>query len=130
MNSNILHEITTRSFAGTIAFPEVVKLLLKAGVESYFVDLIGKGKTHHFTKGEAASEKFEFQGPPVAAEFSAENVVAAIRSSQAGKITYPEFLRQIMLAGVSHYHVYLTGRKAVYFSRKGDFHTELFPSNR
>lgn len=100
---------------------------MEEGVESYQVDLIQNLKTFYFPTGTAQVEKFDYQGPPVSLDFSSEKVVAAIRASQAGKISYVEFLNEILKAGVTQYTVYLQGKRAVYFGRLGDFHVEHFP---
>jgi hypothetical protein len=36
MNTNVMHEVLVESQAGELKFPEVVRRLLEAGVESYF----------------------------------------------------------------------------------------------
>lgn len=127
MNKEVIKEMSERSLAGTVTFPEVVKALLKAGIESYTVDLVRNSKIFYSVEGETFAGSFDFKGPKPAPEFSAEAVVNAIRASQAGKITYPQFLEQILNAGCSFYTAYLTGRKVVYLGRKGDFHVEHFP---
>lgn len=96
-------------------------------MESYQVDLIQNLKTFYFPKGEVQVESFEYKGPEIALEFSKEKVIAAIRASQAGRISYPEFLNQILQAGVMQYTVYLQGKRAIYFGRLGDLHVEHFP---
>lgn len=122
-----LHLTTTASFDGSLKFPQIIQILMEEGVESYQVDLVQNQKTFYFPTGKAQVEKFDYQGPAIALEFSAEKVVAAIRASQAGKISYPEFLNEILKAGVTQYTVYLQGRRAIYFGRLGDFHVEHFP---
>lgn len=32
-----------------------------------------------------------------------------------------------MRAGTTHYNVFLSGKKAIYFGRKGEFYVENFP---
>jgi uncharacterized protein YbcV (DUF1398 family) len=127
MNKTVIREMCERSLAGTITFPEVVKTLLENGVESYRVDLVQNQKTFFSGRGEAHTETFDLQGPQIAGTFSAEKVVAAIRASQANQIKYPEFLARIMMAGVSNYTAYLTGRRVIYMGRKGNMHVENFP---
>jgi uncharacterized protein YbcV (DUF1398 family) len=63
----------------------------------------------------------------IAAEYSGEGIVAAIRGAQADAIRYPEFMRRSAEAGVIAYWAFLTGRKVVYFGRKGEMHVEEFP---
>ena len=54
-------------------------------------------------------------------------LIAAIRGAQADTIRYPEFLKQSTAAGPTAYWAFLTGKKVIYFRRKGDFHIEEFP---
>jgi uncharacterized protein YbcV (DUF1398 family) len=54
-------------------------------------------------------------------------LVAAIREAQADTIPYPEFIKRSTAAGVIGYWAFLTGRKVIYFGRKGETHTEEFP---
>lgn len=127
MNIDVMHEMSVRSFAGTAMFPEVVMKLLQIGVESYHADLVCNKKTFYMPNGQTHCEKFDFQGPAISENFSTEMVVTAIRAIQKSEISYPEFLNQIMRAGTTHYNVFLQGKKAIYFGRKGDFHIENFP---
>ena len=128
MNKEILHCTTTASLNNTMSFPEIVQLLMKEGIESYHVDLVQNKKTFYMPTGETYTEEFNYQGPQTAADFSKEQVVAAIRASQAKIITYPQFLEQILKAGTTKYTVYINGRKAIYVGRNGDFHIEDFPN--
>jgi len=84
-------------------------------------------KTYYMPCGETHSEKIEFKGPAITQDFSHEAVVAAIRSSQRQEINYVEFLERILKAGTTRYIVFLAGKKAIYYGRKGEFHVENFP---
>jgi uncharacterized protein YbcV (DUF1398 family) len=70
--------------------------------------------------------------PPakIAADFSQPGVVAAIRGAQADQIRYPEFVKQAAAAGTIGYWAFLTGKKVIYFGRKGKFHVEEFPRQK
>lgn len=127
MNKNIMIQTTEGSFNGTMSFPQVVQALIQEGVESYTVDLVQNIKTFYMPNGEVFVEKFKYDGPRIATDFSQDKVVAAIRASQTQKIKYPQFLKEILEAGTTSYIVYIEGRKAVYFGRKGETHTENFP---
>jgi len=61
---------------------------------------------------------------------SAEGVAATIRAAQADTIRSPEIVRRLRAAGVIAYWVYMTGKKVVYFGRKGETHVELFPGQK
>lgn len=128
MNTQVMHETTTRSLAGTITFPEVVMKLMQIGTESYHCDLVRKAKTYYMPDGQTHFEELDYKGPAIAENFSQEQVIAAIRAIQKQEINYKEFLNRIMKAGTTRYFVFLQGKKAIYYGRKGDFHIENFPS--
>jgi uncharacterized protein YbcV (DUF1398 family) len=77
--------------------------------------------------GQAHAEKMTLPIQPIAEEFSLAGIVAAIRGAQADAIRYPEFMKRAAEAGVIGYWAFLTGKKVIYFGRKGEFHVEEFP---
>jgi uncharacterized protein YbcV (DUF1398 family) len=79
------------------------------------------------TDGRTHVEKMILPLSPVAEEFSSTGLTAAIRGAQTDQIRYPEFMRRSAAAGVIAYWAFLTGRKVIYFGRKGEFHLEEFP---
>ena len=124
---NPIHEILTETQAGELIFPEVVRRLLEAGVESYFVDLASGNETFYMNDGTTRCEHMTLPLSPVAASFSGAGLVAAIRGAQADTIRYPEFVQRSIAAGVAAYWAFLTGRRVIYFGRKGEIHIEEFP---
>jgi uncharacterized protein YbcV (DUF1398 family) len=127
MNIEAMRKALEGSQAGKLTFPEVVGILRDAGVESYRVDLIRGDDTFYMLNGETHVEKMTVPSTKVADEFSQPEILAAIRAAQADSIRYPEFLNRAMAAGTAAYHAYLTGKKVIYFGRKGEFHIEEFP---
>jgi uncharacterized protein YbcV (DUF1398 family) len=127
MNIEVLKNEMAGSLAGTIAFPAVVRTLVAEGVESYHADLVRLEKTFYTPGGKTHVEKLDFPTRPIGKEFDHAEVLAALRASQAGVQEYPEFLRRVMDAGTTSYTVFLNGRRAIYFGRKGEFHVEEFP---
>ncbi len=127
MNTAVLHHAINASLAGTMTFPEVVGALAAEGVESYRADLVRREDIFYMPDGATHVEPMDFAPAPIATEFSALEVIAAIRAIQARQIKYKEFLDRITAAGTTSYAVFLNGRKAIYFGRKGDFHIEDFP---
>jgi uncharacterized protein YbcV (DUF1398 family) len=69
----------------------------------------------------------EQESMPIAHEFSASGVEAAVRQAQRGEIMYPQFTRQVLAAGCVGYFVQMTGKCVQYFGRNGEIHTEWFP---
>jgi uncharacterized protein YbcV (DUF1398 family) len=112
---------------GEMIFPEVVRRLLALGVESYFVDFAAGKETFYVANGETHTEPMKIKPGSVAAEPSPSGLLAAIRGAQSDTIRYPEFVKRSTDAGVAGYRAFLTGKKVVYFGRKGENHTEEFP---
>ena len=127
MNQSVIHEVLAETQAGKLIFPEVVRRLLEVGVESYFCDLAMGGETFYLSDGKSYQEKMILPLSPIAEDFSSSDVIAAIRGAQADTIRYPEFIKRSAAAGVIAYWAFLTGRKVIYFGRKGEFHVEDFP---
>jgi uncharacterized protein YbcV (DUF1398 family) len=127
MNTTVIHDVLAESQAGKLVFPEVVRRLLEVGVESYFCDLASGEEVFYSSDGETHREKMTLPLVHVAEEFSSKDVVAAIRGAQTDAIRYPEFMKRSAAAGVIAYWAFLTGKKVIYFGRKGEFHIEEFP---
>ena len=127
MNSNVMHDVLAESQAGRLTFPEVVRRLLEAGVESYFCDLATGQETFYLHDGKTHVEKTTLPLSPVAEGFSSGDLIAAIRGAQADTVRYPEFVRRSTAAGVIAYWSFLSGAKVIYFGRKGEVHVEEFP---
>ncbi len=127
MNTQVIHEVTVQTQEGKMTFPQGVGKLLEVGVESYCVDFAAGRKTYYATNGETFTEPMILKLDPVAEEFSAADLVTAIRGAQADTIRYPEFVKRSTAAGVAGYRAFLTGRQVLYFGRKGEIHMEKFP---
>ena len=127
MNTTVIHAVLTETQAGKLIFPEVVRRLLEAGVESYFCDLATGAETVYMVDGRTHSEKMTLPLAPIAPDFSSSELIAAIRGAQTDTVRYPEFVKRSTAAGVIAYWAFLTGKKVIYFGRQGESHTELFP---
>ena len=127
MNTEAMHEALQGSINGKLTFPEVVGILVKAGVESCFADLVRGTETFYLGGGDTHVETMALPSMGVSEDFSHSGIVGAIRAAQADQIRYPEFLKRATAAGIVAYWALLTGKKVIYFGRKGDFHVEEFP---
>jgi uncharacterized protein YbcV (DUF1398 family) len=128
MDSILISDTARASLAGTNSFPEAVKSFLAAGVEYYHVDYVGRRKTFYGPAGDAIIVPIDYENlPPVASEFSAQALQAAIRDSQHSGQKYREFTRRAVLAGVQGYYAFLRGQRVTYWGRQGDQHIEWFP---
>lgn len=130
MNPQAIRETLAESHQGKLIFPEVVRRMLAAGVESYFVDFLRSEDIVYLNDNTTLIEKMHLPHDPAAAYFSKPGIVAAIRAAQRDEIRYPEFVRQSVAAGVVGYWAFLSGKKVIYFGRKGEFHIEEFPASK
>jgi uncharacterized protein YbcV (DUF1398 family) len=127
MSKHVIHELALATQQGKMTFPQVVQGLLETGVESYLVDFAAKQKTHYLKDGTTHTVPMILDPGPIAAEFNGAELVAAIRGAQADTVRYPEFVKQSTAAGVIGYWAFLTGKRVIYFGRKGEQHIEEFP---
>ena len=127
MDIQLIHDVSIATQRGEMTFPQVVARLLEAGVESYLVDFASGRKTYYLANGGAHTESMILELCPVAADFSPAGLVAAVRSAQADTVRYPEFVRRATAAGTVVYWAFLTGKRVIYFGRKGEQHIEEFP---
>ena len=127
MSKQVIHELAITTQQGKMTFPQVVQGLLEAGVESYLVDFATKQKTHYLADGTTYTVPMILNPDPIAAEFDGVGLVAAIRGAQADTVRYPEFVKRSTAAGVIGYWAFLTGKRVIYFGRKGEQHIEEFP---
>jgi uncharacterized protein YbcV (DUF1398 family) len=124
---NVAKECATLSAGGQIHFGEVVGRLMKAGIERYHADYSRCENTYYTPDGGSCIVPMEHQPLPIAQDFSASGVEAAVRRAQCGEIMYPQFTRQVLAAGCVGYFVQIIGKCVQYFGRNGQIHTEWFP---
>jgi uncharacterized protein YbcV (DUF1398 family) len=130
--SDVARQCAELSAAGQIDFGEVVRRLMAAGIERYHADYSRGETTYYGADGSScvvsmSLEPVNLEHGPIAAEFSAAGVEAAVRQSQRGEIKYAEFSRQAVAAGCVGYFVQISGKCVQYFGRNGEIHTEWFP---
>lgn len=113
----------------SMTFPQIVGALMKAGFESYTVDLRRAVVTFYLPDGEGMEVRSHASDVAVAPDFDAGRVRAAIREAQtlAPGYTYKGFCEKVKRAGCAGYMVSFPGRRAVYFGRTAETHVELFP---
>src|SRR6185437_15942006 len=110
MKRQILEDCDRLAFEGKMSFPESLQRMAATGVERYRADLVCKEKMHYAADGEAIAVSMSLKNTPLIAEqFDTDGIKSALTAIQSGKIKYDEFLRRIMLAGVSDYSVWLKG---------------------
>ncbi|BFU92997.1 MAG: hypothetical protein NTAFB01_41840 [Nitrospira sp.] len=129
MQTEIIKDACEKSVTKNMPFPEVIKQLAEAGVESYYADLNQLQKIYYASNGKAFVVDLKTQPLGMVAEqFDANAVKQALQDIREKKIGYTEFLRQIVAAGTLFYTVHIRGRRVLYVGRFGDFHVEHFPA--
>jgi uncharacterized protein YbcV (DUF1398 family) len=123
----VIQECASLSIQGKISFAAVVGRLMGIGLERYHADYSRHESTYYMPDGESLVVPVNHPVEPIAKQFSAKGVEAAVRASQHGEIFYPEFLKRTMAAGCIGYFVQITGRQVIYFGRNGEQHVERFP---
>ncbi len=128
MNTEIVAEAVRAALDGSIPFPEVVRRLIETGVEYYHVDYVALRTCFYSATGEVVTTPIPYESlPPIAADFDAAGLRAAILDSQRRGQHYRDFTRRAMEAGVQGYIAFLRGQRVTYWGRGGDQHTEWFP---
>ena len=61
-------------------------------------------------------------------KFNGDALIAALRTDQAGKSTFPEFLLACWRAGIVRYEVDFTARTCTYFGCAGEKYIEDYPA--
>jgi uncharacterized protein YbcV (DUF1398 family) len=60
--------------------------------------------------------------------FDRNALIAALRTDQAGRSTFPEFLMASWLAGVVRYDVDFTARTCTYYGSNDEEYVEAYPA--
>lgn len=124
---NLVKECAALSANGKVHFGEVVSRLMKAGIERYHADYSRRENTYYTPDGDSCIVPMEHEPMPIAQDFTASAVEAAVHQAQRGEIMYPQFSQKVLAAGCVGYFVQITGKRVQYFGRNGDVHLEWFP---
>ena len=128
MNTKIIVQAAKETLAGHTPFPQIVAMLIEAGVEYYHVDYAGCIKSFYSPDGGKVVTAITYESlPPINAELDIEALKKNIRDSQQNNQKYYDFSVRAMKAGVQSYYAFLRGQRVTYLGRAGDQHTEWFP---
>lgn len=110
-------------------FPVLAEVLRQAGVQTNRWTLPACESIYAMNEGFVVQ-----QGTPLVTgtheipKFDREALITALRTDQAGRSTFPEFLEAAWKAGVVGYDVDFTGRKVIYYGANGDSYLEEYPA--
>ncbi len=127
--ADVLHECTRGADEERLVFPQIIANLKQAGVERYFADICRNETTYYLPCGESLRVPISYCSTAPALAFNPDGVAAAIVAAQTKQIAYHAFCDRIAAAGCIGYLVSIPGRRAVYYGRTGDSHTEHFPTS-
>src|SRR5579862_8802797 len=121
-----------RAFAGRPkvgGFPCLAETLRRAGVTRNLWSLPACQSLYLTEQGAVV-----MQGEPLVSgtvdvpPFDREALITALRTDQAGKSTFPEFLAASWRAGVVRYDVDFAARQVAYFGAHGEEYIERYPA--
>ncbi len=113
----------------TMTFPQIVGTLIQERFESYCIDFRRAKAIYYRPDGDSVELATHRLDVPVSDAFNTAAIQAAIREVQqlVPDYIYERFWRKVMEAGCAGYVVSFMGRRAVYFGRSDEIHTEYFP---
>jgi uncharacterized protein YbcV (DUF1398 family) len=134
MNQMIKKLMEAQKYAMSIrpkigGFPILAEILRQAGVETNRWLLPSCQSIYIMDEGSVIQ-----QGTPLITgmhevpKFDRTALIAAIRTDQAGKSTFPEFLQSAWNAGVISYDVNFIDREVVYYGVRGERYVEEYPA--
>ncbi|MDQ2640018.1 MAG: DUF1398 domain-containing protein [Pseudomonadota bacterium] len=126
-SEQLIRDAAQGSSEGRLHFAQVLGMLAEAGVESYLVDYRARRTSYHVEHGAPLELDTPMPDVPIADQWDAAALQAAIRGSQQDIVRYPEFKLLSRRAGCVGYVVWLAGRHVTYFGRRGEQHVERFP---
>lgn len=108
-------------------FPHLAEALRKAGVRRNLWYLPAMEAVYLTDLGPVVMQGEPLSsGAALIAPFDREAVIAAIRSDQEGRSSFPEFVAAIWAAGVWHYEVDLDARTCSYVGADGGEYVESY----
>jgi uncharacterized protein YbcV (DUF1398 family) len=127
LEENLKRAMVTRPKVG--GFPHLAETLRRAGVTRNQWFLPACESLYLTNDGPVVS-----QGQPLAfgtmdvPTWNREALIAALRTDQAGKSTFPEFLAASWRAGVVRYDVDFAARTVAYYGCHGEEYVEAYPA--
>ena len=113
-------------------FPHFAEALRRSGFKSNHWVLPSCGSLYETSFGSFAQQLpplLELGIPVPIPSFNREKVIQAIRDDQAGRTTFPEFLKGIWEAGIVAYDVDFDRRNVIYYGNdRSHFYEELYPA--
>lgn len=117
------------AYEKTMAFPDIVGMLISSGFEGYVVDYRSNTSTYFLPDGDSVVLKNCESKGRVASEFDQHGVAAQIKWAQSNspEYSYAKFCENVKGLGCAGYIVSFLGCRVLYFGRTAESHIEHFP---
>lgn len=127
--TSIAQQCLNAAYDNTMAFPDIVGMLINAGFEGYVVDYRCGTTTYFLPDGDHVQLENHASEGGVAARFDPVGVAAQVKWAQANPpdYSYGAFCKNVKAMGCAGYVVSFLGRRVVYFGRTAETHVEHFP---
>lgn len=110
------------------SYPETAMSLIALGIKSYTVDVASSTILYRFHEGEHVLHYGTGPIRTVNEMFSRERTIQAVKDTQQGRLTYPEFMDAIAKSGVRFYEATLEGKnKRVTYIGSNGLYEEAIP---
>lgn len=110
-------------------YPYLAEALRQAGVSRYVVNLPSTQTIFFAKEGNVvAQSEVLVNGMSEVPPFNRGAFLEVLKKSQAGDISFPEFLKGSWEAGVLHYEADLISRKVSYYGSSGESYIEDYPT--
>ncbi len=117
------------AFDKSMAFPDIVGTLIKAGFEGYVVDYRRSTTTYFLPDGDSVVLENRPSEGSVAAQFDPRGVANQVKWAQTNSpdYSYAAFCKNVKAFGCAGYVVSFSGRRVLYYGRTAETHVEHFP---
>ncbi len=124
---NLLDKINDL-YKSSESYPDLVRKLIALGVKSYSVEVSSGIILYRFEGGENILHDMVISPREISDRFNHQLVLNALKNTQEGRTTYPEFMDDIAFAGVRFYEATLNGKhKRVTYIGIGGNYEESIP---
>jgi uncharacterized protein YbcV (DUF1398 family) len=126
MQNNILLPLQE---VGRVAksYRKLVEGMANLSIQSYTVNVAIGTTLYRLTDGGLALKDGHGDARAIGAAFNNDATLQAVKDTQAGKTTYPEFMDAIAAAGVRFYESSLIGKPRVTYIGTGGYYEEEIP---
>jgi len=121
------HAMSVRPQVG--GFPVLAEVLRHAGVQANRWSLPSCQSVYVMKEGSVVQQGTPLViGTHAVPDFDEAALIAALRTDQQGRSTFPEFLKATWNAGVIGYDVDFERRKVTYYGARGESYAESYPA--